>query len=74
MADLMTRRLTPQCYNLRQIEQPWGWGVHLDALSMGFGPVEIRFGVGGGKNYYEDIVMLPIPEASSFQFIFGIGV
>jgi hypothetical protein len=61
-------------YNLRELRRPWGWGAHLDALSIGVDRVELRFGVGGGYNYYEDIVKLPIPGAANFQFIVGLGV
>ena len=61
-------------YNVKEIRQPWGGGAFLDALSIGLDKVELRFGVGGGYNYYEDIVKLPISDVANFQFILGLGV
>ena len=60
-------------YKLPGLDRPWGWGVHVDALEMGTDKVGVNFGVGAGNNYYEDIVMLPILNATNFQFKFAIS-
>ena len=57
--------------NLSGSRRGWGWGGRVEALSLGLGPVELHAALGGGSNYYEDIVMLPIVAATDVRLIFG---
>lgn len=61
-------------HRLAGARNAWGWGGRVDALEIGLGSAQIRVGLGGGRNYYPDIVMLPITDATTFRFIVGIAL
>ena len=59
------------CFNRPEFGDPWGWGVFVDAMAIPVGSAGMHIGMGGGRNYYEDIVTLPIANETTFRFAIG---
>ena len=61
-------------YNLRESSSDWGGGFLIDFLSIAVGRAELRAALGASYNYYEDLMMLPLPDVVTVKAIFSVGM